>query len=332
MSNLQEAINAVRKDFSKVSILVVGDIMLDRYYFSDVNRISPESPVPIAQVQRVEDRSGGAANVSRNLAQLGAQVSLLTIAGQDEVLHALDGLLRQDGIRLTAVTSLEIQTTLKLRIVAKNHQLLRVDFEEDISSRKDLQQQLLEHFKQIVADYDLVIFSDYAKGVLANIEIMLGLCRQYGIKTLVDPKGSNYSRYCNANIITPNLQELRSAVADFHSEVEMQERVYELLKNLNLSYLLLTKSDKGVELFQLSDDKNSVQSQQFSASAKAVYDVSGAGDTVIAVLGLMLATGVEISTAVFIANIAAGIVVSKFGTATVSIVEIIDEINSVMAK
>lgn len=325
MLNLQEATNAIKNDFSKTKILIVGDVMLDRYYFSDVNRISPESPVPIAHVQRVEDRSGGAANVSRNIAHLGAVVSLLTVAGQDEVLHTLEGLLKKDHVQLIAVTSLDVKTTMKLRVVSKNHQLLRVDFEEDISARKDLQQELLESFKQIVGDYDLVIFSDYAKGVLANVEIMLGICRQYGIRTLVDPKGSDYSKYCNANIITPNLSELKVAVSNFNSEVEMNEKVYELIKNLNLSYLLLTKSDKGVELFNLDEDGTSLKSQQFPASAKTVYDVSGAGDTVIAVLGILLATGVDINTAVFVANVAAGIVVSKFGTATVSVQEILQE-------
>ncbi len=329
MVDIQESIQTLKKNFSETKILIVGDVMLDRYYFSDVNRISPESPVPIAHVQRVEDRSGGAANVSRNIARLGGKVSLLTIAGQDETLHSLDDLLKKDNVKLIAVTSLDIKTTMKLRIVSKNHQLLRVDFEEDISSKISLQQELLENFKQIVSDFDLVIFSDYAKGVLVNVEIMLNICRQMSIKTLVDPKGSNYNKYLNANIITPNLAELKLAVSGFIDETEMREKISSLIKNLNLSYLLLTKSEKGIELFNLNNDAELV-SKHFPACAKTVYDVSGAGDTVIAVLGLLLSVSKgldeDIATAIFIANIAAGIVVSKFGTATVGIEEIIQEL------
>lgn len=324
-------INFLKQNFSNTKILVVGDIMLDRYYFSKVDRISPEAPVPIAQVQNVEDRSGGAANVANNLATLGTQVSLLTIAGQDDSLHNLGAMLKLANVNLIAITSLQIKTTIKLRVVSKNQQLLRIDFEDNIADNLSMQQELLIRFKQIVRDFDLIIFSDYNKGVLYNIEAMLNICRQFGVKTLVDPKGDNYNKYCNANIITPNVSELSLAVSGFESETIRNQKITALIQDLNLSYLLLTKSEYGMELFYINNDQ--LRLKTFPAiTTKTVYDVSGAGDTVIAVLGLILASNKEftipsLSVAIVIANIAASIVISKFGTANVSIDEIISEIH-----
>jgi rfaE bifunctional protein kinase chain/domain len=299
------------------SILVVGDAMLDRYWFGDASRISPEAPVPVVHITGSEDRLGGAANVARNAASLGANASLLAMIGCDEAGDKLLSLLEQANVR-PCLTRLEnVATTLKLRILARNQQMLRTDFESapDTSA-------LDKHdsrFSALLPDHDVVILSDYGKGGLQRIASMIEQGRAFGRKILIDPKGDDYSKYRNATVITPNKSELRQVVGQWRDEEDLFQRAQNLREELNLEKLLLTRSEEGMTLYDESG------AWTVPAQAREVFDVSGAGDTVIAILGAMLAAGADWKTAVFLANRAGSIVVGKVGTATVSYSELFPE-------
>jgi len=299
-------------------VLVVGDAMLDRYWMGEVERISPEAPVPIVKISQEEERAGGAANVARNAAALGAQVTLLSVVGADEPGARLEALLKRERIHPLLHHDRGIKTTVKLRVIAgRRQQLLRVDFET--SPTHEVLASKLRDFKRVLGDVDVVILSDYGKGGLAHIVRMIGLARQAGKPVLVDPKGEDYSRYRGATLITPNRAEFRQVVGGWNGERELTERAQLLRRKLNAQALLVTRGEEGMTLFQ-DGTRLHVPTQ-----AREVSDVSGAGDTVIATLAVALASGVRMKDAVRLANRAAGIVVGKFGTAVVTPNELFGE-------
>jgi len=301
---------SVLPSFEKAKILVVGDVMLDRYWFGDVERISPEAPVPIVSIRRTEERLGGAANVARNMTALGARSGLLTVLGKDEAANAVTRLLGESSITAHLHADDSLPTTVKLRIVGRRQQMLRADFESQPDH--DVLLEHLDNYRSLLGSYDVVVLSDYGKGGLAHIEEMIGAARAAGKQVLVDPKGDDYSRYAGATVVTPNLSELRAVVGRWRGETDLAERAQRLRSELRLAALLLTRSEEGMTLYT-ADGQRSVPAQ-----AREVFDVSGAGDTVIAVLAVMLACGLDLWDAVQIANRAGGIVVGKLGTATVS--------------
>jgi len=295
---------------SRVKVLVAGDIMLDRYWFGEVDRISPEAPVPVVRVARREDRLGGAANVARNIVALGAQASLLGIVGGDEAGGSVRDLAREAGINACLVADPDLPTTLKMRVLGRQQQLLRVDFEQQPG------QQALAKFdvqaRQLIAQHDMLVLSDYAKGALAQVETLIKVAREAGVPVLVDPKGHLYQRYRGASIITPNRLEMQDAVGRWHDEDELAQRAQALRQELELDALLVTRSEQGMTLFT-QDGR-----QHTDAYAHEVFDVSGAGDTVLAALAVTRAAGMSWFDAVLWANRAGGVVVGKLGTSVVT--------------
>jgi rfaE bifunctional protein kinase chain/domain len=299
----------VLPDLSRARVLVVGDVMLDRYWFGDVSRISPEAPVPVVRVERTEERPGGAANVARNCAALGAQTALLSVVGEDEAGGALARLVAAENVRASLHRDAALATTVKLRVIGRQQQLLRIDF-ETAPSREVLADKLAE-FTAGLDGYDVVVLSDYGKGGLAHISRMIELARARGKVVLVDPKGDDYARYRGATAMTPNRAELREVVGRWHDEDDLTARAQKLRSEIGLDALLVTRSEEGMTLYRA----DSVQHER--AKAREVSDVTGAGDTVIAALAVSLASGASWTDAVRIANHAAGIVVGKLGTAVV---------------
>ena len=296
-------------------VLVVGDVMLDRYWFSSVDRISPEAPVPVALVQREQDRLGGAANVALNAATLGAQTTLLSVVGSDDAGRRLAHLVADTPIRSALRQVPGLRTTMKLRVVSRQQQLLRLDFEA--TPDHEVLLDLMDRYEQELAFHDVVLLSDYGKGGLSHVERMVQLARAQGRRVLVDPKGRDYSRYAGATLITPNRAEFALATGgDWRDEAELEQRAQALRAQLRLEALLVTRADEGMSLFSEAGHLH------VAAQAKEVYDVSGAGDTVIATLAVMLGAGAGLDEAVRTANRAAGIVVGKLGTAAVSPAEL----------
>lgn len=296
-------------------VLVVGDAMLDRYWFGQVERISPEAPVPVVHVQREEERPGGAANVAWNVRALGAQVTLLTVVGDDEPARVLQRMLAEQGVAARLGRDAALRTTVKLRVVGRAQQLIRIDFET--APDHELLAQMLSDFESALPSHDAVLFSDYGKGGLTHVERMIELAAAAGKPVLVDPKGRDYTRYAGATVITPNRAELAQVVGAWADEADLHRRAQALRTELRLGGLLVTRSEEGMTLFDAGPDGQPGHLHQ-AAQARQVFDVTGAGDTVIATLAAMLAAGVPLREAVPIANRAGGIVVSRFGTATVS--------------
>ena len=291
----------------RARVLVVGDVMLDRYWFGDVSRISPEAPVPIVKVDRIEDRPGGAANVARNVAALGARSALLSVVGNDEPGRSLQQLLRREKVVTSLHTDATISTTVKLRVIGRQQQLLRADF-ETLPSHEVLASKLKD-YERLLKSFDVVILSDYGKGGLAHIARMIALAQRRGVPVLVDPKGEDYSRYRGATLVTPNRAELRAVTGSWTNEAMLNSKAQALRQRLGLDGLLVTRSEEGMTLYRRGSKLH------VPAQAREVYDVSGAGDTVIATVAVMLAAGESMEDAVRIANRAASIVVGKFGTA-----------------
>jgi len=297
------------------SILVVGDVMLDRYWFGDTERISPEAPVPIVAVKRVDERLGGAANVARNGATLGAKIKLLGLIGQDEAGEKVQEMLAAHHIQSLLQIDSKVPTIVKLRVVARQQQLIRLDFEEEPTL--DTLMSNLKNFEEVLPKVQAVIFSDYGKGALKHISQMIKISKAAGKITLVDPKGDNYSKYAGATVITPNRSELKQVIGKWTSEADLTEKAQNLRAELGLEAILLTRSEEGMTLFR----ENKVS--HVGAQAREVFDVSGAGDTVIGTLAVALAAGWEWDQAMALANRAGGIVVGKLGTATVSAEELL---------
>jgi len=307
-------------DFAGRRVLVVGDVMLDRYWFGDVERISPEAPVPVVLVRRVEERPGGAANVARNIAALGGRTSLLAVIGDDEAGGALEALLAGSGVDLSLHRDAELSTTVKLRVVGHQQQLLRIDFERAPS--KEALAEKLGEFERLVDEADAVVLSDYGKGGLAHVTRMIELARAHGKPVLVDPKGSDYARYRGATVLTPNRSEFREVAGRWTDEADLASRAGKLRAGLDLEALMVTRSEEGMSLFTATETRHE------PTRAREVYDVSGAGDTVIATLSLMVAAGASLASAMRVANHAAGIVVGKLGTAVVHREELLESLAS----
>lgn len=304
-------------DFSKARILVVGDLMLDRYWVGEVDRISPEAPVPIVKVGQQQDRLGGAANVARNIASLGGQASLMGVVGDDDAGRRLRSLLKDDGIADRLVVDQDFQTTLKLRVLGRQQQLIRLDFEAQPTH--EALRNKREEFRAALSEADLVVMSDYGKGGLSHIVDLIGLAREMGRPILVDPKGDDYSRYRGATLLTPNRSEFFQVAGRPHDEEDLRARAEQLRQSLGLAHLLVTRSEEGMTLFSEADQLH------VPAQAREVFDVSGAGDTVIATLAVAMASGLAMAEAVHLANRAGGIVVGKLGTATVTHQELFSE-------
>ena len=299
---------------AQAKVLVVGDVMLDRYWYGAVDRISPEAPVPVVRINREENRLGGCANVAFNAVSVGAQASLLSVVGDDEASHLLQDLIAKSGITPYFGRDDQLKTTVKLRVIGRQQQLLRVDFEN--TPQNEVLSSQTQQFMQLLPDHPVVLFSDYGKGGLAHITDMIAAARKANKAVLIDPKGSDFSRYAGASCITPNRAELQQVVGAWTSEEELKSKVNHLRKELRIDAVLLTRSEEGMSLF---DDQGATH---IAAQAREVFDVTGAGDTVIATLAALVAAGMSLREAMPWANRAGGIVVGKFGTATVSYEEL----------
>ncbi len=303
-----------QETIAKANVLVVGDAMLDRYWYGAVDRISPEAPVPVMRVTREEDRIGAAANVAYNVVTMGAQASLLTVVGQDEASHKLEALVAKTGITPYFGRDAELQTTVKLRVIGRQQQLLRIDFENTPKTESLASQTAL--FSQLLPSHNTILFSDYAKGGLAHVVDMIAIARAANKVVLIDPKGSDYTRYSGATVITPNKSELQVAIGGWTDEAQLLEKAQNLRTQLKLDAILLTRSEEGMTLFD-ADGALHVPTQ-----ALEVFDVTGAGDTVIATLATLVSAGLTLRQAMPYANKAGGIVVGKLGTATASYEEL----------
>ncbi len=296
-------------------ILVVGDLMLDRYWFGEVDRVSPEAPVPVVRVVRREDRLGGAANVARNIRALGAKATLMGIVGQDEAGEQIQFLADEAGIDTQLIADQTINTTLKMRVLGRQQQLLRIDFEYPPSEMA--LNHLDEKLRSLIDGHDAIVLSDYNKGVLSRVQAIIALAKRYAIPVLVDPKGTDYSRYTGASLLTPNRSEMQQAVGAWHNEAELALKSQRLRQELDLEALLITRSEQGMTLF------DQVGRHHVDAQAQEVYDVSGAGDTVLATLASTRAAGLAWDEAMLWANKAGGIVVGKLGTSIVTAEELL---------
>ncbi|MFM9113343.1 MAG: D-glycero-beta-D-manno-heptose-7-phosphate kinase, partial [Polynucleobacter victoriensis] len=289
------------QQFRQARLLVVGDVMLDRYWFGDTERISPEAPVPVVLVSKDDERLGGAANVARNAASIGAKISILGVVGDDEPGRRVEELLKAQGVNSYLQRDPSLPTTVKLRVVARQQQLIRLDFEKAPTHEALLNK--LEQFQSLLPEVDAVILSDYGKGGLTHVTKMIAAARAAGKVVLVDPKGDDYSKYEGASIITPNRSELRQVVGRWKDEADLTARAQALREKLKLEALLLTRSEEGMSLFTAQGVEH------VKADAREVYDVSGAGDTVIAAMAVALAAKWPAGQAMKLANKAGGIVV-----------------------
>ena len=303
-----------KEQLAQAKVLVVGDVMLDRYWYGAVDRISPEAPVPVVRITREENRLGGCANVAFNAVSVGAQASLLSVVGDDEASHLLQDLIAKSGITPYFGRDAQLKTTVKLRVIGRQQQLLRVDFEN--TPQNEVLSSQTQQFMQLLADHPVVLFSDYGKGGLAHVTDMIAAARKANKAVLIDPKGSDFSRYAGATCITPNRAELQQVVGGWNSEEELSTKAHNLRKQLQLDAVLLTRSEEGMTLFDAQG------AAHIAAQAREVFDVTGAGDTVIATLAALVAAGMSLREAMPWANRAGGMVVGKFGTATVSYEEL----------
>jgi D-glycero-beta-D-manno-heptose-7-phosphate kinase len=302
------------EQLAATKVLVVGDAMLDRYWFGAVDRISPEAPVPVVRITREEERLGGAANVALNVKTLGAQAILMTVVGDDEPAKRLKQLLEMQGVDTLLGHDPKLYTTVKLRVIGRAQQLIRVDFENEPDH--EVLQSMLSSFESTVLNVQAVLFSDYGKGGLSHISRMIELASLVKQPILIDPKGCDYSRYAGATLITPNRSELAQVIGSWDNDAQLQERAHNLRAQHRLQNLLLTRSEEGMTLF---DEQGQLH---VPAQAREVFDVTGAGDTVIATMAALMGSGLSVRQAMPIANSAAGIAVSKFGTAAVSFEEL----------
>ncbi|WP_374674238.1 D-glycero-beta-D-manno-heptose-7-phosphate kinase [Ideonella sp.] len=298
-----------RERLARARVLVVGDVMLDRYWFGAVDRISPEAPVPVVRVTREEDRLGGAANVAVNVQSLGAQATLLTVVGEDEAARRLEQLLAERQVATALGRDPQLKTIVKLRVIGRSQQLIRIDFEN--TPDHEVLAQMVNDFAAALPAHDAVVFSDYGKGGLAHIPRMIELARAAGKPVLIDPKGTDYARYAGATALTPNRGELALITGPWKGEAQLATLAQAMRRELGLDALLLTRSEEGMTLFDADG------SHHVAAEAREVFDVTGAGDTVIAALAALVAAGVPLAQAVPWANHAASLVVAKFGTASV---------------
>ena len=311
-------------DISTGNVTVIGDVMLDRFWSGASRRVSPEAPVPVVSVTGQEDRAGGAGNVAVNLAELGLSVSLVGLCGEDEPARALRACVEAAGVRWN-VMPCPAETIVKLRVLSRGQQLLRMDFEETLATHaNDL---FVRHAQQHLADADLVVFSDYAKGSLALVQPLLAHCQELNKPALVDPKGLDFERYRGATLLTPNLAEFEAVVGGCDTDETLVHKAEALRASLDLDGILVTRSQAGMTLVQAGQPP-----AHFAASAREVFDVTGAGDTVLAVMAGCLSAGLQMRDAAHFANHAAGVVVAKLGTASVSLEELLTAVSAPLAN
>lgn len=313
-------IETVLKKIGGARVLVVGDSMLDRYWYGGVERISPEAPVPVIAVARSDERAGGAANVARNVRALGARCMLLSITGDDREAGALQGLLEAEGIGCSLYRDKLVNTTVKLRVISRNQQLLRIDFESPAS--KDARVKLLDHYLAHLDGYDVVIVSDYGKGGLGYVQEMIAAARAKDLPIVVDPKGDDYSGYRGATLITPNRKEFEQVAGRSRDDAELTRKAAAMAAELELDGVLVTRGEEGMSFI-----KRDGRELHIPARAREVFDVTGAGDSVIATIGCAFAVHAELDDALHLANIAAGVVVGKLGAATATPAEILHELS-----
>ena len=302
-------------NFDTAKVLVVGDIMLDRYWYGNTSRISPEAPVPVVHVKQIQERPGGAANVALNIRALGAQVNLMSMSGEDKIADQLSELLNIQGIKNYLQRVPGLPTITKLRVLSLHQQLIRLDFEEDFHQINT--EELVNHFTQQLSHYSVVILSDYAKGVLRCAPELIAQAKRFNIPVLIDPKGNDFTIYRGAYMLTPNRKEFEAVVGPCRDEQEIVDKGLKLINDLDLSALLITRGEHGMTLIVPNEAPLHLPAQK-----REVYDVTGAGDTVIALLGASLAAGTDLPLAAALANHAAGVVVSKLGAATVTVSEL----------
>jgi len=307
--------------FEQASVLVVGDIMLDQYWYGPTQRISPEAPVPVVKINQEEHRPGGAANVALNIASIGGRVTLAGITGVDEAAQHLQKQLSALNINCEFDQQKNIPTITKLRVMSRNQQLIRLDFEESLSGvdKKSLEEKVAAQ----LPNHDLLLLSDYSKGTLSAVQNLIRLAKKQGKAVLVDPKGTDFERYRGATLLTPNLSEFEAVVGECKTENDIVNKGQALLIELDLDAMLVTRSEQGMTLLRRGNEEFHLPTR-----AREVYDVTGAGDTVIATLALAIAAKAEYTQASALANMAAGIVVGKLGTSTVSEAELLAEIST----
>lgn len=305
----------------QAKVLVIGDVMLDQYWHGSTKRISPEAPVPVVQIQQEELRAGGAANVAVNIATLNGKVDLIGAVGQDEAAKKLENKILENAVHPYFVTHSDKPTITKLRVMSRHQQLIRLDFEDQTMNVN--QNDLLNTIKKQLSEINMIILSDYKKGVLAHAQAIIQLAQQFDIPVLVDPKGTDFERYQGATLLTPNMAEFEAVVGECSDEATLIKKGYELIQKHQLKALLITRSEKGMTLLQPNKPV-----YHLPAQAKEVFDVTGAGDTVIAMLGAALSVGFTLEESCFLANTAASIVVGKLGTSTVSLVELEDALRA----
>ena len=300
--------------YDQAPVLVVGDVMLDRYWHGGTSRISPEAPVPVVRVEQIEDRTGGAANVALNIAALGAPALLVGVTGEDEAADSLADSLAAAGVEAYFQRRDEQPTIVKLRVMSRHQQLLRMDFEEPFATDT---QALARQVEALLAGVKVLVLSDYGKGALQNHQVLIQAARARGIPVLADPKGKDFSIYRGASLITPNLHEFETIVGGCKDEAELVSKGAKLMRELELGALLVTRGEHGMTLLRPEHAP-----LHLPARAREVFDVTGAGDTVISTLAASIAAGEELPQAVALANLAAGIVVGKLGTAAISAPEL----------
>lgn len=301
-------------NFADTRILVIGDVMLDRYWFGDTARVSPEAPVPIVSIRHMDQRPGGAANVALNIAALGAKTILIGCVGQDEAANTLKHRLESTEIETLLCMEPHLTTIIKLRVISRHQQLIRLDFEEDLSQFSF--ENVLTIFKQHIHRANVLVLSDYQKGTLQNIPKLIEIARAAQVPILVDPKGADFKRYADATVITPNYKEFEAIVGPCHNEQNLLDKGRILLDELNIQALLITRSDEGMTLIQRD------KFMHLPAYAREVFDVTGAGDTVIGTLAASMAAKLDLSEAMQLANLAASLAVSKLGAVSISAPEL----------
>jgi D-beta-D-heptose 7-phosphate kinase/D-beta-D-heptose 1-phosphate adenosyltransferase len=302
-------------DFSSAKVLVVGDLMLDRYWHGNTSRISPEAPVPVVHVGETEERAGGAGNVALNVSILGAKAAVMGFTGDDEAAGSLQTRLEHAGVQCHFERLPKYPTITKLRVISRHQQLIRLDFEDGFYENDPVK--LLARFKLSLPDHDVVVLSDYGKGTLQHVQQLITACRQAGKPVVIDPKGNDFDKYAGATLITPNMAEFENVVGACGDEQAVEQKGEQLRQRLGLQALLITRSERGMTLIQ--ENRPPIH---LPTRAREVFDVTGAGDTVISVLAAALAAGQDMEDAMTLANLAAGVVVGKLGTATASVAEL----------
>lgn len=307
-------------DYNDAHVLVVGDLMLDRYWYGPTQRISPEAPVPVVKVDEIEERPGGAANVAMNIAAIGGHAKLIGLTGIDEQAKVLTEMLTSLKVNCDFVSLPNFPTITKLRVMSRGQQLIRLDFEEGFHNVEPMP--LLDNISQALPTAKAMILSDYAKGALEHVQAMIELANKANVPVLVDPKGTDFERYRGATLLTPNLSEFEAVVGNAKTDEEIVEKGLKLIEKFDLKALLVTRSEQGMTLIR--PDREPVH---LPTRAKEVFDVTGAGDTVISVLASSLAAGKDMAEACVLANAAAGIVVAKLGTSTLSTIELTEALD-----